>query len=41
MVVYCKNHNENIDKLFGKDAEAVLLNLALQTLTTTLAMVNT
>jgi len=41
MVVYRKNHTENIDTLFGKGAEAVVLNLALQTLTTTLAKVNT
>ena len=41
MVVYCKNHIENIDTLFGKDAEALVLNLALQILTTTLAKVNT
>ena len=32
MVVYCKNHTENLDTLCGKDAEALVLNLALQTL---------
>jgi hypothetical protein len=32
MVVYCKNHTENLDTLYGKDAEALVLNLALQTL---------
>ena len=26
IVVYCKNHTENIDTLYGKDAEAVVLN---------------
>jgi len=41
MVVYCKNHTENIDALFGKDAEAAVLNMTLQTLTITLAKVNT
>ena len=24
MVVYCTNHTENIDTLFGKDTEAVV-----------------
>jgi hypothetical protein len=41
IIVYCKNHTENIDTLYGKDGEAVVLNLALQTLTITLAKVNT
>jgi hypothetical protein len=41
ITVYCKNPTENIDALYGKDAEAVVLNLALQTLTTMLAKVNT
>ena len=41
MVVYCKNYTENIYTRYEKNAEALMLNLALLILTTTLAKVNT
>jgi hypothetical protein len=40
MFVCCNSHTENIRTLYGKNTEALVLNLTLQILTTTLAKVN-